>query len=581
MELNKLENQQVIFTHNKQSEWTIVVSEQCSPSEHYAALELQRFVKDISDVTLQIRHDTKPFFPKIIIVGFNRYIKDGCGIDRQAITELGDEGYYLDISEDCIVIVGGALRGTLYGVYSFLEDYLGCRWYTSEISHIPRRDEIVLPITKKKFIPELEYRDSYFFDAFDGDWAARNKVNGFRTNAQDKHGGNVKYALFVHTFDTLLPASAYYDEHPEYFCLVDGERLKEQCQPCLTTEAVFDIVLEQVKRWLADNPDATIISVSQNDYYNPCECEKCASIDAYENSHAGTLIYFVNRIAEALECEYPNIIIDTLAYQYSRKPPKYVKPHKNVAVRLSTIECCFSHPMEECQEIASFKENRKSSRLLKEDIEGWSAICDRLYIWDYVTNFAHYLLPFPNFEVLKPNIQFFIKNHAKGVFEEGNYSRGSGELSPLRQYVIAKLLWDKDYDVEVAIDEFLIAYFSMAAPIIKQYIALLQSQVVTPYRHVGFYDPPSAEYLTSEFLEKADELFKKAEIIADNKEILKRVKAARLSIEYVRIGQQPTDEQGRLQRIDEFYDQLKENGITEIKEVIPVGDSIAEMKSMV
>ena len=41
-----------------------------------------------------------------------------------------------------------------------------------------------------------------------------------------------------------------------------------------------------------------------------------------------------NKIAEDIEKDYPNVMIDTLAYKNTQAPPTKVKPHKNVCVRL-------------------------------------------------------------------------------------------------------------------------------------------------------------------------------------------------------------------------------------------------------
>lgn len=95
------------------------------------------------------------------------------------------------------------------------------------------------------------------------------------------------------------------------------------------------------------------MSVAQNDWYNACECENCRATDEHEGSHRGTLLYFVNQIAAVVARKYPDVKIDTLAYQHTRRPPKYIRSASNVIVRLCSIECCFSHLFEDYSEIYS------------------------------------------------------------------------------------------------------------------------------------------------------------------------------------------------------------------------------------
>ena len=133
------------------------------------------------------------------------------------------------------------------------------------------------------------------------------------------------------------------------------------------------MAIEQVRQWIKDAPEATFFSVSQNDWGNYCQCPNCTALAEHEGSQSGPLIEFVNAIADALKDDYPNVTIDTLAYQYTRKPPKYTRPRPNVCVRLCSIECCFAHPLESDPFNATFVA----------DIRDWAKICNRLYIWDY------------------------------------------------------------------------------------------------------------------------------------------------------------------------------------------------------
>jgi hypothetical protein len=558
------------------TDWTIVVGTGASPSEVRAAQELQHYLHEMTGVMVSIDDDQGPLGPGEVVVGNNRHLAQlETSID---FNKLGAEGFLITTTGDHLIIAGGRERGTLYGVYTFLEDYLGCRWFSSKLSRIPKRDRVVIGDIRDEQIPLTEYRETLFYTAFDGDWSARNKLNGHFPSLDESHGGKIKYSgPFVHSFDHFVPVNQYFETNPEYFSEVDGVRICEQTQLCLTNEAVLNLMIEGVKRTARENPDAGIISVSQNDWYNPCQCTSCRAVDDQEGSHSGTLIRFVNRVAEAVEADFPSLAIDTLAYQYTRKAPKTVRPRQNVIVRLCSIECCFSHPLEHCHDQPSLKNRPKYGDSFAQDLKEWAKISNRLYVWDYVTNFSNYVMPFPNLRVLQPNIQFFTRNNVVGIFEQGSYAKGGGgEFAELRAYMFAKLLWNPDYDNELAMNEFLTGSYGLAAASIRSYIDMLHERVARHNIHTGIYDPPMNEYLSADVVEKAAALFDRAELLADNEEVLDRVKAARLPIRYVQLCAMPVDEPGRQERIDEFFVELEQRGITEIRE----GRTLQQSKRM-
>jgi len=507
------------------SAYTIVVSESCSPSERHAAEELSRFINEISGATLPIKTDAEQVAPPLVCIGESKRLAN-MGADIK-LDGLGKEGFVIRTTPRGLVIAGGRERGTLYGVYTFLEDKLGCRWFTADCNRIPTKRTIRLGKLDRRVVPALEYRDTDYPNTSDRDWAVRNKMNGQHDPNGPERGDNIKYGPFVHTFASLVPPDRYFDKHPEYFSLVKGKRLRERNQPCLTNPDVLRIAKQQLREWIQKRPDATIFSVSQNDWYNYCECTTCTALAEREGSQCGPLLAFVNALAEDIEKDYPDKIVDTLAYQYTRKPPKTIRPRPNVCVRLCSIECCFVHPLATDDFNASFRD----------DIQGWSKICKRLYIWDYVINYAHTIMPFPNLYVLKPNVDFFIQNGVKGIYEEACYYTRGAEMAELRSYIMAKTLWDPTYKTDQAIREFTDAYYEQAAPYIRRYIRLMHDSTQATTEHIRIYSPPTAKYLNIAVLDKAAALFDRAEKkVAKNPTALRRVETARLPILYTRIA---------------------------------------------
>jgi hypothetical protein len=544
-----------------------------SPSTVYAGEELQRFLSEIVGVEVGLVREFPGAPADAIVIGEVRGADALLqGID---IPSLGMEGYVIRSDGSRVIIAGGQPRGILYGVYGLLEDHLGCRWFTTEVSHIPHEPDLVIPAIDERMIPRLEYREPFVMDCFDGDWAARNRMNSTAARLEERHGGKVTYFGFVHTFEGLVPPDIHYEEHPEYYSLVDGVRLRERSQLCCTNPDVVRIVTEEVRKRMQEHPESTVFSVSQNDWINYCECDACTALAEAEGSQIAPVLSLVNQVAAAVADEFPDKLVDTLAYQYTRKAPKTMRPEPNVVIRLCSIECCFAHPFEEC-------DSPENIAFVK-DVQDWSQVCDRLWVWNYNTSFSNYFTPFPNLRVRNDNIKFYANHNVTGIFEQDVYTTLDGELSELSGYLNAKFLWNPDYDEETAMSEFLEAVYGDAAKPIRKYINLLHDRVEDENIHMDIWIGPDHPVLNDKILRKADRLWDKAEkAVADEPATLERVKAARLSVDFAIIERtrsegiamydyNPETETATLRpefvaRINRFLDVAARNGVTNLRE---------------
>ncbi|MCL2508767.1 MAG: DUF4838 domain-containing protein [Oscillospiraceae bacterium] len=527
----------------------IWIAEDASPGERYAASELRHYLNLMTAAPFAVTTD-KPTEPAIAVGAAAESLGIVCGQNP------GGDAFTIRTTGGGIGITGGK-RGVIYGVYELLES-LGCRFFTPTCEKIPCVPELPLPqldITQK---PVLEYRWHNYKDMTGYPrFAVKSRLNG--TALPEEYGGGVTYAWFVHSFERdIIHPDDYFDGHPEYFALVNGKRLRDFGQLCLTNPEVLEITVEKARAALRKNPECRIISVSQNDCENYCTCPSCAAIDDREESHAGSLIWFVNQVAERLEEEFPEVIIDTLAYMYSRRPPKSLRPRHNVCVRLCSIECCFTHSFESCDETGFLH-----------DLRDWAKVCNRLYIWDYTTGFAHYPAPHPNWNVLQPNMRSFITNNVKGVFEQAcGALGGSTDLNELRAYLISKLLWDADCDIEAHKREFAEYYYGAAAEHILRYIDLLTEMVERDGLHTGFNDNCDREYLSDAMLDVYADIFQKAEqAVAGDALRLTRVAKAGLSIRWVRMkNRQMLQNSIDPQEMNRFFADWRAHGLTRIDE---------------
>jgi hypothetical protein len=509
----------VAISQDGQAKAVIVIAPDAPAPEQHAAKELADFLRQTTGATFELAGQRKPGASCILVGPAAAKLAD-----EQFSTEgLGAEGIVVKTVGNDLILAGGAPRGTLYAVYTFLEEQLGCRWWSSTESTIPKRPTLSVDGVNIRYVPPLEYRSAFWYDAFDGDWAVRNKCNGQSHRLSAEQGGRHIYEGFVHTFYPLIPPQKYFAEHPEWFSEIKGKRTTEHAQLCLTNEEMRKELVKNLKERLRNNPAATIASVSQNDWHGNCQCQNCAAIEKEEGSPAGLMLRFVNAVAADIEPQFPNVAISTLAYQYTRKPPALTKPRHNVIVQLCSIECSFCKPLAD-----------ERNKAFRDDLVGWSKISDRLYIWDYTTNFRHYVMPHPNLRVLGPNVKFFVDHNVKGIFEQGAYQSYGSEMAELRAWVLAKLLWDPSHDEELLTNEFIEGYYGPAAPDIKAYLKITHDAVEASGDWLGCFESHTAKYLSFDTLSRGWQRLKAAEAAVQNDPALQfRVQVAELPVLYV------------------------------------------------
>lgn len=542
----------------------IVTASHCDSVTQYAAEELARWLGEITGAAFPMITDEMPPKPGDILVGENS--RTAAFAQRSAA--LSKEGYFY-CTEGESLIFGGKGRGLLYGIYAFLEDELGIRFFNPDVTHVPRRALLELGKLDRCDAPVMEYREPSIWEVRSNEYAVRRRCNGMlRREMPAKFGGGVGYAdgYFVHTFTKLLPPDLYFENHPEYYSEINGQRIREKTQLCLSNPDVLSLVKQRVLEELRAQPGAALFSVSQDDNYNGCTCPKCRAVDEAEGSMAGSMIRFVNAVAEAVEEEFPDVVIDTLAYQYTRKPPKLTRPRHNVSVRLCSIECCFLHPLRTCRQDDPDAPNIDLSQPFAEDLIGWGKMCSRLYVWDYVTNFSHYWMPHPNFRVLTDNVRFFAENGVKGVFEQGCAAQGGGEFTGLRAYILSKALWNPNLDEQLLMEEYLNGVYGQAGPVLKRYLDTVYTAADEAGRHLYCFNHPDKPWHTMELVVKCEQLFDEAEKLADNDEILHRIRKQRLAVRYLRILLTPKGSAERNALIDAFEPDAKEYGLTMIWE---------------
>ena len=497
------------------TDYVILVPAEPTPRDEKAAAELALHLKTMTGATFAVVREGDGEHGKVISVGRTQRML--AAELPQARADLGNEGIAIAVKGDDLFLFGGAQRGAVYAVYALLEEDLGCRWYTAGRQIIPHRATLAFRPTLRVFVPPLEMRDPFFSIAFEGEWALHNRTVSRHWGVDRSLGGYPKTVPNnAHTYDMFVPPAKYFKDHPEYFSMDEkGER--HPVQLCLTNPDVLDIVVREGLRMLAEDPEAKALEISPMDRKTGwCLCPKCKAIDeaqatdidygySYPN-HTGTLVSFVNKVADRIKDKHPDVVVSTLAYLGTLRPPKDLRPRPNVRIWLCTT-------MHWGTPFRFITESNNQTKV----IEGWNKVGAKLMIWHYPNRFGpglaelHLIVP-----VIAHDIRYLVNNGAKGIFLQGleNWTTGY-DREFLRAWVWAKQLWNSDLSTRALIRDFNHGFYGPAAEAIQDHDDLLWEMWERLHMHPAYQHSadPTAVY-DPVFLDEAMSHLDRAEALA-------------------------------------------------------------------
>jgi len=557
----------------------IVIAQEASDAEVHAAEELKRYIGEMTDCTLPIvRGGDNTHDGPFVCIGMSK-IAAGLAPDFD-MAALKEEGIAIRTVGPNILLLGSRTRGALYATHTFLEQ-LGVRFYAPDVERVPKRTAITVSPTDMTHHASFPYRLITYPGSLHPRFSVKLKINLNPYGLKKMGGGYRPSRHMTHTFYALVPPQTYFDDHPEYFALVDGERQRDFSQLCLTNPGTIRVATETVLRWIEEEPDAYSFGVVQNDWLKNCECEQCKAIDDREGTPAGSLIYFCNEIAKVIAEKYPEVGLDgrprkmihTIAYTYTEPPPKALKPAPNLTVTLCHMyPSCDSHPIETCPKDARYFEH----------LTGWLALTDNVMVWHYLVDFTHFSLPFPNFNAIRADLPMYARRGVQGFLGQAAPMGSGNEMGELRNYVCAKLAWNINEDVDALIDDFMDGFFGPAAGPMRKHFNLIHKEVEDPDRHMHLYSGLEAGYLTDDVMTRIGELFDEAEAaVRDDPALLKRVRKERMGEWYAHLISHPrlvaregfietVDREQRKIWLDNYLKTAKSSGITRHCEDLPM-----------
>lgn len=519
---------------NGTSLYKIVIGENSAEAEQEAARELAGFLKESTGVSLKIITDAHPpEGPEIVLGRTNRLDASTLPIDLQPLTA---DGYTYLVNSGGIHILGRNPRGTLYGVYDWLEENLGIRFLASDANHVPKKS--ALPVADRSFRhdPPMEYRDICTFQ--DEMWGVRNRLNSrWGKILREKALGGIRWVgPVIHTSSKYISPSEYFESHPEYFALINGKRTSklpgnnQPAQLCLSNPEVYAILLKKIKSHLdayrtSENYNPTskaIVEFTINDgIKGSCECPECAAVNREEETEGGTLFRTLNRLSDDLAKDYPEVSLQTLAYAYAQKGPAKTMLRDNIII-------CFA-PLKADQGRLITDASSEANRKALQDLKGWQGKCKQLYLWNYYYNTWSWMGLFPDIQTLVENLRIYRQHGVKGLFAESSFTPAS-ELRELRHYLLAQALWKQDIDEKAVTREFCELYYGGGAKDMLEYLQFSRDYFLS-LAPAPLLCQGKLPYGDS-FLKEANAILERAEQAASTEETKFRIATARLPIWY-------------------------------------------------
>ncbi|MBQ7178897.1 MAG: DUF4838 domain-containing protein, partial [Victivallales bacterium] len=514
---------------------TVVLPNSPSEGEKFAANELTEHIVKMTGERPRLINEKQLLDKKgghIFLGQTHKSMR--CGYD---FSKFEAERWQITSVENDLLIGGGGLCGTLYGVYHYLEDVCGVRWFTPAESHIPKLKSLELNDLHLSGNPAFGYRNLYTEGHdYDGHFLCRHR--------QNVNYSGWKFSMFGaisnigpnnHSHCIWLAPQKYFETKPEYYALnKDGKRSKQAL--CLmnkeTRKAIIGEIRECLRKHKADGkpiPYGQPIYISHMDNHEYCRCKDCMS---FAEQHGQALsacdLDFINEIASELKEEFPNVIFMTLAYTYTEKPPVGLKSAENVGVELTDTTSNYSVPI-----------THPDNAFFHDALLSWSRISSKIMVYDYWINYNFsYMdlamdLPWAALDNVSTDLRFLRRHGVSMLFSEAEFSSGNSDCYDYKIYMLLKLMENPYLDVAKVSADFADEFYGTAGHLFLEYRQKL-AEAQRKWHPFIEWNPMAGRftYLNLSFLEEMQRLFDQGEeLLSEDAVRLPRWRRARISLD--------------------------------------------------
>ncbi len=430
--------------------------------------------------------------------------------DRSQVRKLDRDAYIVHVTPEAVYLAGPRPWSTYWAVCQFLEDYAGVRWLIPGPlgEDIPQQDRIVAPCGRHVYEPKVLSR-LWSGASYGGDWSLRQRIHG-------------RYR-FHHNLLNIFSSAKAYDEHPEWFPLRNGKRYKpgkddHSWQPCFGSDSSVKHAADVAREAWAKNPDLESYSYGCNDGQGWCECEACKATDqpapaweGFDGSYSYRYYTWLNKVAAELETTHPDNMLGCLAYSTYIIPPERIGLHKNIIPYLTSNRADYRDPV--------FK--AKDQALL----EWWGRVANQMGIYDYAYGMG-FAIPRIYNHLFQDAIQHAVKHGVRGFYAEVYPNWG---LDGPKLYVMSRILWNPETDIDAVTDEWNERMFREAAGPMKKYFARCErawAEQNTGRGHWAYRlaaDPKQFQIFPPAILEECTRHLDRAAALAESDEVSRRI----------------------------------------------------------
>ena len=560
----------LLITKNGKSPYTIIRAVDAAEPEKKAIQELTQHIKAASGVNIPVKTENSKFSGPAIYIGQTAFARK-YGILFQ---NYGKEEWLIKVIGKDIVIGGGRPRGTIYGVWEFLERRAGIMWLDEKFTYLPELNEITVPDNfELKGKPAFAIRCIYAYHRNPQKarrlFMARNRQNLF-------HGesglGYLKAWGIYKILGSPRECHTYYNytkdwgpENENCFSLSkSGKRLRAvnpsgPGQVCLTNPKTRKLFAAELRGFIeadrAGSKDGNypwIYDISANDNNSKCVCPKCLAAAKKYGSYSGLVLEFTNAIADSIAGDYPDVKVQMFAYMFAQEVPENIKARPNVIVRLAQLGSEWAGAVRDSLRPLSHPNNE----VCRQQVLGWSKIAS-LAIWDYWIMYLKDTEASSCTPAIVSNLRFYHDKNVISILIESEKPLDTCFYA-LRIWLGFRFMNNPDLDAATEIDRFMKVYYGPAAPFMKEFLKYLEKRNAEIKKRLTDLPVQRRTDLDDAFFIKADKLFAAAEAaVAGKPDYLRRIAKERVVIDRVRLLRKselkPFDTKPEIERLKKNY----------------------------
>ena len=461
---------QTKMVQNGTSAYSILVKGENRSEISEAINELQNLFREATGVSLPVELDENVVYDagaKYISLGETEFAS-AAGVSPADKT-LGEHGYRIETKGNSIFISGKRF-GVLYGVYDLLKVLFDFQTYSNKVYYLQKKTDVTLPDLNIKEVPDIATRFPTT-GALYSDKVTAHRM-GVQINSEIMFTGGTAHNMTNY----IVPMKENIDAHPKWFS-------SDRTQLCYTAggdefeyAAMLDEAVENVKTLLDNNPNYSVMALTQMDEQTWCECDTCQALEDRYGTNAASQIYFINDIAERVETWLNEerggreVQFMMFAYHKSEVAPAIkqedgtwkavddsVKLRDNVSVWLAPI-----------YEDYTISVQHPDSSNIRRMFESWHAVANSYSVWAYNVYFDNYLIPYDSYSAIQDLIRYFVSNNTKFLWVQGNWNlHNNTGYDDLKEYIICKLMWNCNLNVSDLVEDYFDKVYRDAADIMK------------------------------------------------------------------------------------------------------------------